>query len=356
MMNNGVPDNKGNSSASIKNSVPKEYASLGTADSRKSSGPSQHRKQRMTVKEFLENLYCRFQDDEVPAIGAQLTYYLILAFFPFLIFVIAVLGFTDMTAEDAINSMTRILPEMSNKTIVDAFNGIQESRSGPLLSIGLLATLWSASNGINAVIKGLNKAYDVEENRPFWKVKGLSVISTIIMAVVIVCSFVMLIFGRIIGEAIYKFIHLPGSFDTVWGVAQYLIPLIIITVVFVMLYRYVPNLRLKFKEVVPGAVFATVGWVAASLLFSFYVNNFGNYTKTYGSIGGIIVLLTWLYLSSIIVILGGEVNATLHFDRKGLKKDACKRFALSLPFGKKKDKDTEKNPKRADKATKPLYR
>ncbi|PZE20851.1 YihY/virulence factor BrkB family protein [Paenibacillus xerothermodurans] len=319
---------------------------------------------KMGLRTFAENLYCRIQDDEVPAMGAQLTYYLILSFFPFLMFIIAVLSFSNMTAQDVIQGMTRVLPDLSMQTILDVFAEIQQSRSGSLLSVGLIATIWSASNGINAVMKSLNKAYDVEEERPYWKVKGLSIIATIVMAAVILCSMLLLIFGKIIGEAIYKLVHLPGSFDTIWSVAQYVIPLLVIATVFMLLYRYIPNLRLTFKEVLPGAVFATCGWLLTSVLFSFYVNNFGNYTKMYGSIGGIIVLLIWLYLSSVILILGGEINATLHFDKKGLKKTSCKKFALSVPFGRKKqDKDgkntgtgqIEKMEKRSSDDSKPLY-
>jgi membrane protein len=325
----------------------------------RSDRTSKHNKPRLGFKAFAENLYCRFEDDEVPAMGAQLTYYLILSFFPFLIFVIAILSFTSFTAEDAINSLTQVMPELSIKAIADAFTEIQKSRSGSLLSIGLVAAVWSASNGINAVMRSLNKAYDVEEKRPFWQARGLSIIATLVMAIVILSSFIMLVFGKIIGNAAYSLFHLPGKFETVWTIAQYIIPLIVITAVFTLLYRYLPNLRLKFKEVLPGAVFATLGWIVTSLLFSFYVNNFGNYTKTYGSIGGIIVLLTWLYLSSIILLLGGEINATLHFDRNGMTKEPCKKFSLSLSFGKKKKHMTEEQTKPEkgcyEDKSKPLY-
>jgi membrane protein len=321
-------------------------------------GRSKGHHRRMGFKAFAESLYCRFEDDEVSAMGTQLTYYLILSFFPFLIFVIAVLSFTSITAEDAINKLTRVMPNLSIKIITDAFAEIEKSRSGSLLSIGLIATIWSASNGISAVMKSLNKAYDVEEKRPYWKVKGLSVIATIVMAVVIMASFILLIFGKFIGEAAYTLFHLPGKFETIWSIAQYFIPLIVITVVFILLYRYLPNLRLKFKEVLPGAVFATLGWIISSVLFSFYVNNFGNYTKTYGSIGGIIVLLTWLYLSSVILILGGEINATLHFDRNGITKETCKKFALPFPFGKKKKHKSDNDKPEKDSyedRSKPLF-
>jgi membrane protein len=293
------------------------------------------KKKHFSLMSFAQSLYGRFEDDDVPAMGAQLTYYLILSFFPFLIFVFAVLSYSDISVSDAIKNVSSVLPQLSDQMIVDVFTELQKSRNGSLLSIGLLATLWSASNGINAVVKALNKAYDVEENRPFWKARGISFIFTIILAVLIFLSMILLIFGKVIGETIYRVTQLPGNFEVLWGIAQYVIPLITMVCAFVLLYKYTPNLRLRFREVIPGAVFATLGWVVTSILFSFYVNNFGNYTKTYGSIGGIIVLLTWLYLSSILIILGGEMNATLHFDREGKTKDGAKKFAFPLLFGKK---------------------
>lgn len=292
-------------------------------------------KPRLRLSGFLLSLYCRFQDDDVPAMGAQMTYYLILSFFPFLIFVIAVLSFTDLNTKDGIVGLTQIMPDLSTQLILSVFNEIDGSKSGSLISIGLLATLWSASNGVNAVIKALNKAYDAEENRPFWKVRGISMLFTVILAIVILFAFIMLVFGRVIGEMIYTFALSSGSFDAFWQVGQFAIPLVIMVIVFVLLYRFTPNLKLTVKEVLPGSIFATIGWVVTSLLFSFYVNNFGNYTKTYGSIGGIIVLLMWLYLSSIIIVLGGEINATLHCHREGKRKPVCKTFAFTLPFGKR---------------------
>ncbi|MFC4809139.1 YihY/virulence factor BrkB family protein [Paenibacillus sp. GCM10023250] len=289
-------------------------------------------RRRMGVLSFAKQLYRRYQDDDVQAMGAQLTYYLILAFFPFLIFLIAVLSFADLTVNDVIDRIRPVMPQLSAQTIADALKAIQDSRSGSLLSFGLLVALWSASSGVAAIMKALNKAYDVEETRPFWKVKAYSLVFTLVLAVVIGFSLVMLIFGRVIGDMLYRETHLPGSIDAVWSIAQFAMPIAVTAVVFAAMYLYVPNLRLRCREVVPGALFATFGWIAASLAFSYYVNNFGNYSKTYGSIGGIIVLLTWLYLSSIILVLGGEINAVLHFDRNGIAKETGKQFAVSIPL------------------------
>lgn len=290
----------------------------------------------MKKMDLFQIMVCRFQDDDVPALSAQLTYYLLLSFFPFLIFVGTVLSFTSFSADEALLRLSLILPDMSNKTISDVFHEIEQTRSGSLLSIGLIATLWSASNGVNAIIKGLNKAYDQEEDRAFWKVRLLSIATTIVLAVAILLSFVMLVFGSKIGEWLYVTARLPGDFSAVWTWAQYAVPLLVIWTMCCLIYSYLPNVRLKFREVIPGALFATIGWIVASLLFSFYVNHFDSYTKTYGSIGGIIVLLIWLYLSSIIILLGGELNAALHFIRSGKLKKPCKMFALSI-FKRNKD-------------------
>ncbi|MBB6674991.1 YihY/virulence factor BrkB family protein [Cohnella nanjingensis] len=285
---------------------------------------------------FAEHLYCRFQDDEVPAMGAQLTYYLILAVFPFLIFLVALIGYTPFTTADMMDAVSKLLPDLSNQVLAETLDGIQNNRSHTLLSIGMIGTLWSASSGVNAIIKALNKAYDEPETRPFWRVKGLSLLCTVILTVVIFLSLALLIFGRWLGDRLSDFFSLPAFFDEVWAVGQFAIPVVIIAVVFLFLYRYVPNRHLTFRSVLPGALFATLGWILASSLFAFYVNNFGNYTKTYGSLGGIIVLLTWLYISGIIIVVGGEINATLAFDAEGKAKPDCKKFALELPFLKKK--------------------
>jgi len=121
----------------------------------------------------------------------------------------------------------------------------------------------------------------------------------------------LIVFGRWIGDQLNRLLDDPPGFESVWGPLQYVTPLVILIAVFTALYWIAPNRQIKIREAFPGAVFATIGWLLTSLAFSFYVNNFGNFTKTYGSLGGIIILLTWLYFSSIIIMVGGEVNATL---------------------------------------------
>lgn len=270
---------------------------------------------------FSKNLYTRFRDDDVPALGAQLTYYFILSFFPFLIFVVSLMSFVRLSGDSVVAELIRLLPEETGEAIQRILLEVTNNSRGTLLSIGMIATLWSASNGVNAVIKGVNKAYDVEENRPFWKVRAISLGATVVLALAILLAIVLLIFGEVIGEFLFNWLDSPVGFGLIWGTLKYVFPIAFMIVVFSLLYWIVPNRKIRFKAAVPGALFATFGWIASSLLFQFYINNFGNYSKTYGSIGGIIILLIWLYISSNIIILGGELNATLAGEQAKLSVD-----------------------------------
>ncbi|WP_207289811.1 YihY/virulence factor BrkB family protein [Senegalia massiliensis] len=271
---------------------------------------------KLNIKNIIGSMKYRIQKDEVPALGAQLTYYLILSFFPFLIFLLTLLSHTSISASDVVNNLSGVLPEQSFSLITDTIEEVLQNGSTSLLSFSIIGTLWSASSGVAALIKGLNKAYDQEENRPFLLLRGFAILITIALVIGIVLAFTLLVFGEIIGNYIFSLFNLTEVFKQFWDTIRFVFPIIMLIIVFTLFYKYAPNKkRLKLKEVLPGALFTTAAWIGISLLFSFYVNNFGNYTKTYGSIGGIIILLIWLYISSIIILIGGELNATLAFDR-----------------------------------------
>jgi len=275
-------------------------------------------------------MYYRFLDDEIPALGAQMTYYLLLSFFPFSIFIITIISYTPVTTYELLQLVSAILPSNTYEIIEDLIKNVMPSRSTTLLSFGMASTLWSASNGVKALIRGINKAYNQEENRPFWKVRGLSLLFTLALSFIIAVSFIMLIFGELLGNRIFT-LYLPSSsFKTVWDVVRYVFTAFTMLFVFILLYYYTPNVRLKIKKVIPGSVFSTLGWLITSELFSFYVNNFTNYSNAYGSIGGIIVLLLWLYIISIIILTGGELNASLAFASEGKKKPKGKNFGILL--------------------------
>lgn len=289
----------------------------------------------MTRKEnmlrFLKALITRCREDEVAALGAQLSYYSVLAFFPFLIFVVSLIGFTSLSSDDFMNDLIFILPGETGETIRESVLEVTANRSGAILSIGMLTTIWAASNGMNALIKGLNKAYDEQESRPFWKVRGIAVLATVLLGVFIPIVMAMLIFGKTISTYVSALLDNPAWFEAAWGIARYAMPIAGIALVFLLLYWIVPDRKMTLREAVPGTLFTTLGWIVTSIGFSFYVDNFGTYTKTYGSLGGIIVLLIWLYISAMIVMIGGEINAALAFDRP----DSSGEESKSYDWGKR---------------------
>lgn len=193
-------------------------------------------------------------------------------------------------------------------------------QNGQLLSIGIIGTLWSASNAINAIMRGFNRAYDVEEDRSFIVARLLAIVLTIAMVLVICVAFLLPIFGKMIGVYIFTFLGLSEGFLTVWGTLRWVVSSVVFFIVLMALYKLAPNKRIYLKNVVWGALFATIGWQLVSLAFSYYVNTMGNYSATYGSLGTVIVLMIWFYLSGIIIMIGGAINAISRKNSIGTEK------------------------------------
>ena len=262
---------------------------------------------------FIEQLLYRFDDDGVTAIGAQLAYYLTLAIFPFIIFFLSILQFTPLADVNVLQKLLSPLPEETGKLLYELINNIIKDGSMALLSFGAIGSIWSSSNGVMAVMKAVNRALDLDEDRPYIKLKGLSILFTIGLFLILIITFAVLIFGEVIFDALFVSYTWPTV--VIWKILKLLIPLVFMVLVITILYKYSPSIKegvkIEFSESIPGAMFASLLWIILSIVFSFYVSNFGNYSKTYGSLGGIIVFLLWLYMSSIVIVLGAEVNATL---------------------------------------------
>ena len=273
---------------------------------------------------FIDQLLYRFAKHNVVWSGASLTYFLILSLFPFLIVLLNILSYTSLVRERAVLDMLQFLP-LDIQSIIEGFlNDLSNSSSQGLLSVAAFVGLWTASSGVKAIIKAINLAYDYAENRHFLKLRGLSVLFTIALLLMITLVMISLILGPILGRMLFERFGYGDSFTSLWNYLRYIIPLAYMILIFALLYKFSPNigknLRIPIREVLPGAVFTTIAWVSLSLLLSYYVSNFGKYAITYGSLGGVIVLLIWMYYSSIVIVLGGEINATLEDMRKnGLK-------------------------------------
>lgn len=263
---------------------------------------------------FLYNLIYNIRKDEVTAIGAQLTYYLILSIFPFFIFFLNVVGHTSLAIETLLNDWIILLPTETQTLLYRVIEEITLSSSETLLSLSIILALWSGSLGISAIIRAINKAYNISRKRNYIKLKILSLLFTIALVILLMIVLATLVFGEVIGNAIFTYIGAINVFYRVWENSRRVIALSSMIIIFALLYKYsiAPKERqyIKLVHTLPGAIFATIGWIVASGVFSFYVNNFANYSKTYGSLGGVIVLLVWLYITSIMIVLGGEINGT----------------------------------------------
>jgi membrane protein len=276
---------------------------------------------------FLKDVYARFMNDDLLSIGAQASFYLLFSLFPFLIFLIVLLTYMPMVNfQDSIQALAALMPANAYLILRDMVNQTIASRSVTLLSFGMLSALWSSASGITTLIQGINRAYDQEETRRSWKVSAVSLYFTFELAIAIIFSLVLIVFGKVLGTQLFRLLGFSDVSLAIWSYLGYIITLITTILVFVSLYQNTPNRRLGFREVVPGAVIASLGWVIVSIAFSYYIDNFGNYSKVYGSLGGIIALLMWLYVSSIIILMGAEINASLMFSKMGLEKLKLRRF------------------------------
>lgn len=262
---------------------------------------------------FTEQLIYRYGDDGVSAIGAQLAYYLTLSIFPFIIFFLSILQFTPLADANILQRILMPIPGEARDLFYDLIKGIIADGSISLLSVGAIGSIWSSSNGIMALMKAVNRAFDLDEDRPYLKLKGLSILFTLGLFLTLIIAFTVLVFGETIFKMLFSYYTATGLI--IWKTLRLIIPLLFMILVFTMLYKWSPSVKkgvkIKFSESLPGAVFSSIGWIVISGGFSYYVSNFGNYSKTYGSLGGVIAFLVWLYMSSIMIVLGAEVNATL---------------------------------------------
>lgn len=265
---------------------------------------------------FIKELFARFSLHEGQSKSAELAYFFLLSLFPLMIFMLTLTAYLPISAEDVLGAVDQYAPDSAMSMVKSITEQTLNKRSGGLLSFGIIAVIWSASNGMNAIVRAFNHAYEVEENRSFIIIRLTSIFLTIAMVVTILIALLLPVFGREIGLLAADFIGASGLFLQVWSVVRWGISPLILLIVFTALYIFAPNKKLSLRFVLPGAVFAAAGWIIVSMLFSFYVGTFANYSATYGSIGGIIVLMIWFYLTGTLLILGGEINALLHKRKK----------------------------------------
>lgn len=252
-------------------------------------------------------------EDDCAGQAAQLAYAFLFSLFPLLLVLVTLVGYLPIPDLEGriMTTLGRMLPERALSLVQETIRTMATERRGGLLSLGAVVALWSGSAGFRAIMSALNRAYDVEEGRPWWTVYGLSVLATLGVSVLMVTAFALLILGPQIGRAIAALVGLGDVFDAVWNVARWPAALVLLALALAVIYDVAPDVEQDWKWVTPGSALAVLAWVGASAAFSYYVQNFGSYDKTYGSLGAVIVLLLWLYLTGFMLLLGGEVNAVI---------------------------------------------
>lgn len=258
---------------------------------------------------LVKKLWHRITEDDLPNLSAQMAYYFLLSMFPLLIVIFTLLPYLPIQPQDLLGVIRGYAPAETMDLIEKNLNDIMNHRNGRLLSIGIIGTIWAASGGINSIIVAFNKAYDVKESRSFLASTGMAIMLTFAMIFVFLIAIVVPIFGREIGLFLFSQIGLKAQFLIIWEALRWLLSALVLFLIFTGLYWIAPNVKLRCRSAFFGAAFSTVGWIASSVALSYYVNNFNNYSFMYGSIGAIIVLMTWLYITAFIIILGGEINA-----------------------------------------------
>ncbi len=269
-----------------------------------------------TLKRTLQE----FQEDNLTDWAAALTYYGILSIFPALLVFVSLLGLAGSSAtQPLIDNVGTVAPGPAKQIFTSAIQNLQKSggAAGVLFFVGLAGALWSASGYVAAFMRASNAIYDVEEGRPIWKTLPVRVGVTLVLLVLLTISAIAVVLSGGLAKQAGTLLGLGGTAVTVWNIAKWPVLVVVVSFMLALLYWAAPNVKQPgFRWISPGGLLAVLLWIVASAAFAFYVANFGSYNKTYGAIGGIIVFLTWLWITNIAVLLGAEFNAELQRGRQ----------------------------------------
>lgn len=265
--------------------------------------------------QWLKKFILKMQRDKISVYAAQSAYFIILSFFPFVMFLLTLLNYLPIETDTLITELVNVFPDSSSKVVTWILNDIISRSSTTLLSITILALLWTAGKGLMALTCGLNSVHEIEETRNYFALRIISTFYTILLAFMVISALIFLVFGN------WLYLWIIEKFPILNDVAAFVISirtfasLLILTSVFTLFYKMLPAVKVKLLQQIPGALFAAVGWLVFSYFFSIYINYAQNLSYMYGGLVGIIILMLWLYFCMNIIFIGAEINFILYRQR-----------------------------------------
>jgi len=265
---------------------------------------------------LAKRVWNEVQEDNVFGRAAELSYYFLLALFPFLIFLTSIIGLVlgsgTGTRHMLFNYLARIMPPSAFQLIDNTMYEVSSASGGGKLSFGLLAALWAASNGLTAITDSLNTAYDLTESRSWWKRRLVSIGLTMALSVLIIAALTLVVGGGRIAEWLAGVYGFGPVFPVAWKIIQWPVVLAFMTFAFALIYYFAPDIReQRWKWLTPGAVIGVALWLLVSIAFRVYLHFFNSYSATYGSLGAVIILMLWFYFTGAAVLIGGETNSEI---------------------------------------------
>ena len=269
----------------------------------------------LTTKELIKRTWTRVYRDDVIGKAAQLSYFFIFALFPLLFFLASLLGYftqSDELRDSLLRYLSTVVPRKASTLIHDTLDEITQASSGGKLSFGLLLTVWMASFGVGAIISTLNSAYGVKESRPWWKAQLIAIWLTVAFALLIISALALVLYGSNIVGAVADQFAFGDRFTFTLNLFQWPIVLAFVLLAFALVYYFAPNLKeVKWQWITPGSILGIALWILVSSVFRFYLRYFDTYSTTYGSLGAVMILLLWLFLTGVAILVGGEMNAVI---------------------------------------------
>ena len=268
----------------------------------------------LTPWQLLKRVYHEIDEDEVLTRSAALAYYFVSALFPMIFFLMAVLGLFARSHDlqsGLLGYAARFMPGDAYSLVQKTLREVANNSSGLKLLLGLALGLWAGSGGAVSIMDALNRCYHVKDSRPWWKQRLVAIALTVAISALTVVALAIVLYGSEIAGFVGAHTGLSAATVTIWRIAQWPIALFFVVMIFALLYYWGPDVEQEWQWITPGSLVGVVGWIGISMLFRLYLHFFNSYSKTYGSLGAVIVLLFWLYISGLAILLGGEINSEI---------------------------------------------